>query len=333
VNTSRIRLGGSVAILLAVLLAQGAGAQPAPTPATTAARETRVPVGTASLFVRTVGQGRPTIVLHGGPDFDQAYLQPDLDRLKDAFQLIYYDQRGRGRSADGVQAEDVTLASDVEDVDRVRRHFQLEAPVVLGHSWGTVLALEYALRYPTRVSHLVLMNPAPVSTKDFALLRQSYLQKLGTQMDRQREIMAGAAYQAGEPEAVAARYRIHFTPALKRPADYEKLMTAMRAQFIAQGSAGIVKARAVEDQLMRDTWERADYDLLPRLRALSVPTLVIWGDHDFIPVDISAHVAHALPDARQVTLKDCGHFTYLECPGDVRRVIDEFFGSAGAARR
>jgi proline iminopeptidase len=57
-------------------------------------------------------------VLHGGPDFDHSYLLPDLDRLSDSFRLIYYDQRGRGRSADGVRAEDVTLASDIADLDR-----------------------------------------------------------------------------------------------------------------------------------------------------------------------------------------------------------------------
>ena len=140
--------------------------------------ETRVPVGDTSLYVRTVGQGRTTIILHGGPDFDHAYLLPDLDRLKDAFQLIYYDQRGRGRSADNVQPQDVTLASDVEDLDSVRRHFRLDAPVILGHSWGTVLALEYAIRHPAHASHLVLINPAPASA-GLRAVAEAYLQRLG----------------------------------------------------------------------------------------------------------------------------------------------------------
>lgn len=287
--------------------------------------EMRIPAGGASLYARTIGQGQPVIVLHGGPDFDHGYLLPDLDRLKDAFHLIYYDQRGRGRSADNVRPEDVTLASDVDDVDRVRQHFRLDAPALLGHSWGAVLALEYAVRYPTHVSHLILMNPAPVSTSDFALLRKAYLEKLGADMDRQREIVASAAYQAGDPEAVAARYRIHFRPALKRREDYEKLMATMKAQFTSQGKEGIVKARAVEDQLMRDTWQMAGYDLLPKLRTLRIPTLVITGDHDFIPVEVAEHIARSVPDAELVTIKDCGHFAYLECAGEVRNLLNDFF--------
>src|SRR6476469_3534476 len=97
-----------------------------------APRESRIPVGHASLYARDIGRGQPMIVLHGGPDFDQTYLLPDLDRLSDAFRLIYYDQRGRGKSADHVRAEDVTLKSDIDDLDAVRQHFKLESPALLG---------------------------------------------------------------------------------------------------------------------------------------------------------------------------------------------------------
>ena len=288
-------------------------------------RESRIPAGTTSLYARDIGRGQPLLVLHGGPDFDHRYLLPDLDRLADAFRLIYYDPRGRGRSADGVRAEDVTLRSDVGDVDRVREYFQLASTGLLGHSWGTVLALEYALRHSDRVSHLVLMNPAPASASDVADLRRYYLEKLGAAaMSRQRALVQSAAYQQGDPEAVAARYRIHFKPALKRAEHYEKLMVTMKSGFVAQGKQGIVKARAIEDRLMRDTWELAGYDLMPKLARLRMPTLVLWGDYDFIPISIPTHIAQAIPGSRLVTLKDCGHFAYLECPSEVRAALDEF---------
>ena len=288
------------------------------------ASESRIPVGRASLYARSVGTGAPMIVLHGGPDFDHSYLLPEFDRFADAWRLIYYDQRGRGRSADGVQPSDVTLASDLADIDAVRAHFKLARPILLGHSWGAVLALEYALRHPDRVSQLVLMNPAPVSAAQAGVLRKDYVQKLGADMDAQRAMFATAAYQAGEPDAVSARYRIHFKHALTRSADYEKLMERMKAAFIAQGKAGILKARAVEHQLMRDTWQRPDYNLLPKLRNIRVPTLVITGANDFIPVGISWEIAGAIPGARLITVKDCGHFSYMECAADVRTALNQF---------
>ena len=289
------------------------------------AREERVPVGEASLFVRDVGRGRPLIVLHGGPDFDHAYLLPELDQLAETYRLIYYDQRGRGQSAENVRPDDVTLASDLDDLDLVRRHFQLDVPALLGHSWGTLLALEFALRNPTLVSHLVLMNPAPASQAQVAALRQSYVAQLGSDMDRQRAIQESAAYKQGDPDAVAARYRIHFKHALQRPADYEKLMARMSAGFRHQGSDGILKAWAVEERLYRDTWSVPGYDLLPRLRSLRIPTLVIVGEQDFIPPAIGGEIAEALPEATLVKIPNCGHFAYLECGSALASTLNDFF--------
>jgi proline iminopeptidase len=297
-------------------------------------RENRIPVGNAELYSREVGQGQAIIVLHGGPDFDHSYLVPDLDRLSDSFHLIYYDQRGRGRSADGVRPEDVTLASDIADLEKVRQYFKLDSVVLLGHSWGTVLALEYALRYPQRVSGMILMNPAPASTDDYKLLRKEWLEKRADDMAQRKAVADTPAYQQGDPDAVTAYYRIHFKPGLARPDDYEKLIARMHASFIRQGKEGIIKARAVEARLMNDSWLLPGYDLLPSLNSLKIPALVIYGDHDFLPVAAAEHITQAIPDARMVTLKDCGHFSYLECPVAVREQIDAFFrGKMKPSRR
>jgi proline iminopeptidase len=230
-----------------------------------------------------------------------------------------------------VKPEDVTLESEIDDLDKVRQYFELSSTAVLGHSWGAVLALEYAIRHPDRVSHLVILNPAPVSKADFMLLRKERVAQLGGDLDRMKAIAATAAYKEGDPDAVAAYYRIHFTAALKRPEDLHRLLATMRASFVKEG---VVKARAVEDRLMDETWLSAgEYDLMPKLRSLSLPTLVVYGDHEFIPEACAAHIAEAIPKARYVKLRDCGHFSYMECPDALRKEMDGFFqGSERPAR-
>ena len=285
-------------------------------------REVRIPVGGASLYSREVGSGRPLIVLHGGPDFDHGYLLPEMDRLADAYRLIYYDQRGRGRSAAGVRPEDVSLASEIADLDEVRRHFGLSSAVIVGHSWGALLALEYALQHPDRVSRLIRMNPAPVSAADLALLRQSRQERAPGDVNRLKEIRKTEGYRRGDPDAVAAYYLVHFRAAMRRPGSVETIVARLRASFTAEG---ILKARAIEDRLVEQTWGSAGYDLLPKLGRLDIPTLVINGDDVFIPGEVAAHVARAIPKSRLVTLKDCGHFSYLECPDPLRAAIDAFF--------
>ena len=297
-----------------------------------AARETRerfVEIGGTSIYVREVGAGPVVMVLHGGPDFDHGYLLPDLDRLADGYRLVYYDQRGRGRSSRGVQAGDVSLASDVDDIEQLRLRLRLGKPVLLGHSWGAVLALEYALRHPAQVSGLVLLNPAPVAAADLAAARSEYLRRLGDRMQRQRAIAEGEAYRSGDPDAVAARYRIHFRPAVRDDADYERLMATMQAGFERQGSTGILLARAVEERLMAETWDVEGYDLSLRLRALPVPTLAVAGRDDFM-ARAADRIASSIPGARLEVLEACGHFVYLECPDQTRAVVQAFLAGGQA---
>jgi proline iminopeptidase len=285
-------------------------------------RESRIPVGGGgALYAREIGKGPPILILHGGPDFDESYMLPEMDRLSNSYHLIYYDQRGRGKSADHVQPEDVTLASDVADMDKVRQYFHLNSMTLLGHSWGTVLVLEYALKYPERASHLILMNPAPASREDYLQLKQDWLEKRPEDMARRKAIAETAAYKEGDPEAVTAYYRIHFKPAFAEMEYYEKLIARMHADFTKEG---VLKARAIEDRLMQDTWANSDFNLLPQLKAVRIPTLVLSGDHEFIPASSAEHIAQAIPNARLVVLKGCGHFSYMECPVPVHEEIDAF---------
>ena len=124
----------------------------------TAASAHYLPVGGAHLYVREIGVGPPVVVLHGGPDFDHCYLLPELDELAAACRLIYYDQRGRGRSAPAVQLADVSIESEVADLDRLRQHLGLTTVTLLGHSWGGVVAMEYAIAHPEVVSQLLLLG-------------------------------------------------------------------------------------------------------------------------------------------------------------------------------
>jgi len=285
-------------------------------------RESSIRVGTAELYVREVGDGPPIIVLHGGPDFDHTYLLPEMDALADSFRLIYYDQRGRGASARGVAPEDVSLESEMADLDAVREHFGSPSVTLLGHSFGTVLALEYAVRHPDRVTALILMNPAPASHADFLLLKSERARRWPEDVARLKLLAATDGYRRADPDAVAAYYRVHFRAALARPEDVEKVVVKLRASFTPEA---ILKARKIETRIYEFTWFRDDYDLLPKLGDLRIPTLVLGGDHEFIPEECAAHIAQAIPGARRVTFRDCGHFSYLECPADVRRELDAFF--------
>lgn len=99
-------------------------------------------------------------------------------------------------------------------------------------------------------------------------------------------------------------------------------MPRLRANFTPER---VLTARAIEQRLYDETWSSPGYDLLQRMSRLAVPTLVIHGEDDFVPVDVAVHIADAIPGTRLVVLRQCGHFAHLEAPDAVVRQVRELF--------
>lgn len=286
-----------------------------------APREGHVPVKNAELFYREVGQGRPIIVIHGGPGFDHTYLLPDMDRLADSYRLIYYDQRGRGKSMGDVR--DISINTEIEDLEGLRKHLQLDSVAVLGHSWGGYLAMEYAIRYPNRVSHMILMDTSVASRADYLLFEQELSKRTADHEERLNALASGAKGEEGDLETRTEYYRIYFSTTIRKPEHLERLDLSF-SNFTKEG---VLRARAIGQRLINETWSSSEFNLIPQLKRLSIPTLIIHGDYDFIPLEAVTRIAQAVPGARFTLLKECGHFAYIESPAEVRKEIDDFFAS------
>src|SRR5262245_66589927 len=92
------------------------------------------PVNNLALYYREIGEGPPIILLHGGPDFDHTYLLPDMDRLADAYHLIYYDQRGRGLSVGDDSVSDIRIETEMQDLQDLQNYLKLDKVDVMSHS-------------------------------------------------------------------------------------------------------------------------------------------------------------------------------------------------------
>jgi proline iminopeptidase len=284
-------------------------------------REGFVPVKHAELFYRAIGEGQPIIIIHGGPDFDHTYLLPDMDRLADSYRLIYYDQRGRGRSRGELRLEEINMDQTVEDLDELRKFLKLESAAILGHSWGGHVAMHYAIRHSDRVSNMLLMNTAPASYEDYLLFQQDRLARMAAHTEKLNALKASAEFQAGDPHAVVEYYRMMFSTTFKHIENLERLNLNWTQEDIVRG-------RAIEDRLMDGLFWSEGFTLLPELGRLRNPTLVIHGDYDWIPVPCAVHIAEAIPGAHLAVLRDCGHFAYIEAPDEVRKAMTEFFAHA-----
>lgn len=134
--------------------------------------------GDAELFCKVGGKGEPLIVLHGGPGMSHDYLLPYMKRLEKNNFVIFFDQRGCGKSTGEINAETINIATYLEDIEAIRKEFGFEKVSVLGHSWGGLLAMEYAIAYPQSIDKLILLDSMPKSCEDTVLFVNEYVTRM-----------------------------------------------------------------------------------------------------------------------------------------------------------
>lgn len=272
------------------------------------------------LFYRVDGGGPdPVVVLHGGPGFSMAYLRPDLARLISKWTLIFYDQRGAGRSSVTAEASSLTLVKHVEDVDTVRRYFGLDSLVVLGHSWGAGLALQYALRFPSRVSALLLVGPIPPRRSPYW---EQFGNNLTARMDAStRQTIAElreARNNAADPVTACRNFWSLFIRGYF--ADPRRI-----ASFQGDVCGDPPDAVRNQSRVASLTMESlGDWDWREALAEVHARTLAIHGLGDPIPVESAREWVARMPNARLLTIEDSGHFPFVEQPEVFFLAADEF---------
>src|SRR5258706_1718266 len=116
-----------------------------------------------SLYYHAIGKGEPVIIVHGGPVLDQSYMIDHFKELSKNHRLIFFDQRASGKSTADVDTSSMTIKNLIDDIDQLRQKLGLDQVHLLGHSWGGMLAAQYAIEYPLKVKSLVLCDAMPPS--------------------------------------------------------------------------------------------------------------------------------------------------------------------------
>jgi proline iminopeptidase len=279
----------------------------------------RVQVGDVRLFfdvegAKLVPEGpemreRPTLLLlHGGPGFDHSSFKPFFSPLADSVQVVYLDHRGNGRS-DRSTPERWTLDRWGDDVRAFCEGLEIERPIVLGQSFGGMVAMAYATRHPDHAAKLILSSTAARMRLDRVL---DAFERLGGAEAR----AAAAAYWSDPGEETLPDYaRICFPLYSRTPQDPDgPKRTVWNFEVMFDFGAG-------EDRTM---------NFLPDLAKVQCPTLVLVGEEDPItPVGDAEDIAAALPEglAELRRFPDCGHGVFRDSPEAGLDAIRQFIGA------
>jgi proline iminopeptidase len=274
-----------------------------------------------SLYVDVVGHGYPLLLMHGGPGLDHVSLTP-FRKLADRHTVVFYDHRCNGRSS-GAPVTSMTFENLTADADALREELGFERWAVLGHSFGGHVALEYVLRYPKRVSQLVLLDTAGDA-------RWS--------QEHAAEVLAGRGY-GRKTVAVARRFyagRIagkDFVPASLRllPAYDHRFSLLRLARELLEGGW---RMKARPEALVFGGRMMRGWTVMDRLSEIRVPTLVIAGHDDFLfPPESQALLAAGIPNARLQILERAGHNPQSERPAETLAAVAAFLAAAPSESR
>jgi proline iminopeptidase len=271
--------------------------------------ETVARVRGVELFVRRIGRGAPVVVLHGGPGAHHDYLLPGFDALAGGRELIYYDQRGGGRSP-VPRDVDVGWTEHVADLEALRALWGLRRMTIAGYSWGGLLALLYALEHLERVDRLALISPAPA----WRAARERFEERFGKrnldpEFQEARKALRESGLRERDPDAYQRRiFELSVAPYFHDPA-LARDLTPFR----------------ITGRTQQEVWSSlGDFDLRERLPLLrGIPSLILHGENDPIPLEASRATA-ALIGATLHPVPRCGHVPYVEARDEFVRIVGEF---------
>jgi proline iminopeptidase len=310
---SAIRTVRCVVGLIGALIPALAGAAPAEKGATFQA-----PGATLYVEVLGTGPGVPLVVVNGGPGFDHTYEHAAVpgttsawDTLARKRRVVFYDQRGNGRSAALKPGQPCGLAEQIEDLEAVRAHLGADHIDLLGHSWGGFLVMAYAARHPEHIRHLITVDSAAPKWSDTVFLFKDIFPE-----GQERADGFAFADALGDKAASDAGIREYLTWLFYSP---EK-----RDAFIAQIQPGVYTKpvnEAIDHDLQR-------FDLNPELRKFKFPTLVITGRYDINVAPSVAYKIHkAIPGSQFVVLEKSGHLPFYEEPEAFVRALEAFLAA------
>jgi proline iminopeptidase len=255
------------------------------------------------------------LVLHGGPGASHDYLLPQMLALAESHELIFYDQRGGGRSRTD-DREPITWRTHVADLDAVVAEFGLGAPSIVGYSWGGLLALlatidraERSAPMPTR---LVLIDPAP--------LTRQFRERFEAEFARRQN---GSEVQAMRAELAASGLRERDAEAYK----HRMFELSVAGYFADPRAARDLTPFRVMGRVQQSVWESlGDFDVASRLKGVRVPAIFLHGRQDPIPLE-SSELGAAAMDALLVVIEGSGHVPYVEQPAALFAAIDQFLSA------
>jgi len=252
------------------------------------------------------------LMLHGGPGAHHDYMLPQMLALADDYELLFYDQRGGGRSRTD-DPTPITWRTHVDDLAALATELAIDPLDIVGYSWGGLLAMLYAITASRSTTppprSLTLIDPAPIDRAFREQFEAEFARRQQSEpVERLRRELADSGLRERDPAAYRQR----------------AFELSVAGYFADPARARDLTPFRVMGRVQQSVWESlGDFDLRPALAGVELPALIVHGREDPIPLASSEAAANAL-HARLVALENCGHVPYVEQPQSLFDAVRHF---------
>lgn len=281
-------------------------------------KEGFVSVRDGKLFYRMAGEGVPLIVLHGGPGLSQDYLLPQLYKLAENNLVIFYDQRGSGKSLETkLDSNHINIDQFIDDLEALRTSFGIDKFILMGHSWGGLLAMQYAVDHQENLIGLILLNTAPADYKGQKGFIDEFEMRTKNIQNDIKSFFSYEDFKELNSAQISDLYRKLFSVYFYNP---EKVKNLSLNFNVASAQSGF----KVMEEMSKTYWLQPNVNLFPSLKRLAIPTFILHGKQDIVPVWTVQEIKDAIPQSEIVVLDHCDHFPYIEQPSHFFYELNKF---------
>jgi len=232
--------------------------------------------------------------------------------------LIFYDQRGNGKSTmEKIDNTTFTVELMIEDLEELRKEFGIDKLNIIGHSWGGLLAMYYAVKYPDNVKRLILVDAAPVNTD---LLIKCYEEQISMftpeEWDYVQKLWNSEEYQAGNPKVHNEAMRLSEGTVFSNKDVIDDYMKVAAFNETTAKNAVLINDLATQMKL--------NIHVQDRLSNINCPCLIINGKDDFIIEEAYRLTNELVSNSKIVLIEGAGHYPFIENKEDFFNEISNF---------
>ena len=280
----------------------------------------------AKIWTLRLGQGDPLFIIPGGPGSAHVGMRK-MDSLANSSTLIYFDAFGRGKSDTATDVREYSLERDVEDLEELRKVMHYDRIDIFGHSYGTLVAQAYALKYPEQVRHLILSAPfhshAMWQENDDNYnheIKTNYPEVWDTLM-----IVRKQGYRSSDPlhQDIYGRVPYGFLYAYNP----EHFINRGQAPYPNRFNSKLYYQMVGRDGDFKVGGDIGKFDFRKQLKTLKMPVLILAGRYDRVAVPwMMVQYKKYCPQAEFHLFEKSGHNTFVEEPEKTFSIIRNFLG-------